>query len=288
MEQYEACKLTLPPTADEVEVRRFEGKPKYQQDYVNETQKGYPYVPNDSEDLKRQLAHYYTLISVIDAQIGRIMDWLKAAGIEEETIVVYHADHGDFAGEHGLMLKNLGIYEAIHRIPFILRYPGCHAGRESGMIESVDLFPTLCALAGLPLPAGLDGRCVAGVDAEFSKSVICEWDWGKAPQSRVIAVRLEKYRFVYYMEAADDGELYDLEQDPGEIHNLYDSSSMKQVREKMLQIALSHLLSGVRRLGIDHDRAIARLSPPGLTRRVFKHGVKWSSVCDSVMPSKSG
>jgi arylsulfatase A-like enzyme len=275
---YNPADLELPVSAQEIYEKEFQGKPLFQREWVQGRTGGYPYVPQDEADLRRQLAHYYTLISVIDEQIGRVLATLREQGIENDTIVVYHADHGDFAGEHGLMLKNLGIYEAIHRIPFILRYPGGPSGqRQNGMVESVDLFPTLCHLAGLNIPGGLDGKVIAGPDASFSDLIVCEWDWYSEPQSRVAAVRSQTHRLVYYRDAPEDGELYDLVNDPEEVNNLYSQPSVQPLREALTRHLLNHLLSAKRRLGTDHDLAVPQESP-SLTRRVFKLHEKWSTV----------
>ncbi|MGE9293608.1 MAG: sulfatase family protein, partial [Puniceicoccales bacterium] len=274
---YNPDELELPGNVNEIWEQHFAGKPAFQREYVENTMRGYPYVPSDVADLKRQLAAYYTLITIIDEQIGRVIAELDKQGIIDETIIVYHADHGDFAGEHGLMLKNMGIYEAIHRIPFILRYPGCQPGRQTGLVESVDLFPTLCALAGLPLPGTLDGKVIAGDNATSSNQVICEWDWGRSPQSRTAAVRTPTHRLVYYRDAPEDGELYHTAEDPEEVHNRYHDDAVRSVRDDLQQRLLNHLLSANRRLDIPHDQAVFHGSR-SISKRIQKHFEKWSEV----------
>ena len=181
---YCADELTLPASARDYFANQFAGKPEYQRAYVNggTEARGGPYRPHDEADLKRQLAHYYALISTIDAQIGRVFDWLKQTGEWENTIVCYHADHGDFAGEHGLMLKNLGVYESIHRIPFLWKWPACPAGQtRDELVESVDLAPTFCDLAGLLAPTEFEGRslrAVIGGEAAALDITVCEYDHG--------------------------------------------------------------------------------------------------------------
>lgn len=117
------------------------------------------------------MARHFTLITMIDAQIGRILTHLDRTGEREQTVIVYVADHGDFAGEHGLVLKNLGIYESIHRIPFLIAGPGVPVGEiRQAIVESVDLAPTLADLAGLDGWAPSDGHSLVPLlhDAERS------------------------------------------------------------------------------------------------------------------------
>ena len=178
--------LTLPENIADYFERKFADKPEFMREYVAASVEGYPYRPHDEADLRRQLAYYLTLVELIDEQIGRIVARLKKSGEWENTVVVYTADHGDFAGEHGLMLKNLGIYEPIHRIPLIVRWPDAPTSVCDAIVESVDFAPTLCAAVGLPPMPDTEGRDVRPV-AEGEESglehVVCEWDFvpeGKA------------------------------------------------------------------------------------------------------------
>jgi arylsulfatase A-like enzyme len=157
---YDPGQLSLPDNAGDFLERRLAGKPAFQQTYAATGERGgYPFRPRDAADLRVQLAGYYTLVTMIDREIGRIVAELEAAGELDDTLIIYVADHGDFAGEHGLMLKNLGIYEAIHRIPWIMAGPGLAAGKTSdALIESVDFYPTLAEAAGLPVPDAVEGR----------------------------------------------------------------------------------------------------------------------------------
>ena len=135
----------------------------------------------DEDELRRQLTHYYALVTIIDEEIGRVIEHLREQGELDDTVIVYVADHGDFAGDHGLMQKNFGIYESIHRVPFILAYPGCPAGREvAELVESVDLYPTLCGLMDLDVPEGIEGRSLVPViegEEPGKDAAICEWSW---------------------------------------------------------------------------------------------------------------
>ena len=117
--------------------------------------------PRTPERVRRELAGYYGMISNLDAGVGRILAALEASGRAEDTIVVYTADHGLAVGQHGLLGKQ-NLYEHSVRVPLLLRGPGIPAGRRSDALAySWDLFPTLCDLAGVTPPGGLDARSLA-------------------------------------------------------------------------------------------------------------------------------
>ena len=128
---YDPGAVTVPAKAGDT----FEGKSRRQQAAAR-GESMYPYRPRTDADLRRCIAHYYGLVTLIDEQIGRMLAELEAQGILDSTIIVYTADHGDFAGEHGLIWKNLGFYEAVHRIPLLLMHgplpEGVRPGDEAG------------------------------------------------------------------------------------------------------------------------------------------------------------
>ncbi|MFO8080455.1 MAG: sulfatase-like hydrolase/transferase, partial [Armatimonadota bacterium] len=232
------------------------------------------------EELKEALAYHFALITVIDMEMGRVLDHLEETGELENTIVVYCADHGDFAGDHGVYMKNVGIYESIHRIPFIISYPGSPEGevREDEIIESIDLFPTLCELADVPAPEGvLDGRSIVpeiegrGEGKPFS---ICEWDFPE-PQRRVNAIRTGRYRLTYYSHE-QGGELYDHATDPWEMHNVYNDPEYADTRLALLEQLFDQV--NMYRRKTDRDTDIARSADERLTpsRLIHKHFRKWS------------
>lgn len=102
---------------------------------------------------------YEACVSYVDAQVGRVLDSLRALGLEENTVVVVWGDHGFLLGEHAIWGKHC-LYENALRSPLIIRAPGLReAGASSAaLVETVDIFPTLADLCGLPTPGGLDGR----------------------------------------------------------------------------------------------------------------------------------
>jgi len=238
---YDPDAIALPDNAGDWFEHRLAGKPDSLRQLAG-SGSGMLFAPADEADLRRQLAFYYSLITRIDEQIGRVLDFVRQSGEYERTIVVFTADHGDFAGEHGLMNKNAGIYEAIHRIPLLLRYPGAPAGsRPRGIVESVDLYPTLCELCGVAVPERVEGSSLtaaAAGDRPGKPQTVCEWSTPHYSE-RVNAIRTERYRLVYYGQG--EGELYDYETDPGELRNRYADPAYAAIRLMLTERMFDHV-----------------------------------------------
>ena len=178
----------------------------------------------DPDRLRRIRALYYGLVSQMDEGVGQVLDELNALGLAEDTIIIFTSDHGDMLGDHGLSQKNVP-YEHSVRIPLIIRWPGrTKAGRVcSDTVGLTDILPTLVHGLGLdypvecgPLPgesllSAEGGSLMSGRDGYFI-------DYGYG-QSRWIALRTTKYKYVLWASGGRE-ELYDLEEDPTETHNL--------------------------------------------------------------------
>jgi arylsulfatase A-like enzyme len=279
-DEYKLTEIKLPSGSEDYLQRMFEGKPAFQQAYVRQPKGvGYPRRSKDADDLKLQMSRYFTLINMIDDAVGDMLASLEAKGLLDNTIVVYNTDHGDFAGEHGLVLKNLGIYESIHRIPWIMAGPGIPAGKvHDGMIESVDLYPTLAELAGIVPEEGLDG--VSRVDdfktGKGKDFVIAEFDFYSEPQTRVHAIRDRRFRLVVYDDAPADGELYDLTDDPGELNNRFNDPVLQKEKER-LSALISNYRKGSRRIHTPQDdMALWPMLKDTPTWRIHKEAGRWS------------
>lgn len=179
------------------------------------------------EETTRHLIHgYYAATSYMDAQLGLVLDALDGNGFAENTIIVFWGDHGWHLGDHGMWCKHTN-YEQAARIPVMLSAPGKAAGtKTAAFLETVDLYPTLAELAGLPAPEGLDGVSQVPVLADPTTSarghVLHVYPRGG---NLGRAIRDERYRFVEWKPAGADSstaelELYDYEADPLETKNL--------------------------------------------------------------------
>jgi iduronate 2-sulfatase len=182
------------------------------------------------EDTRRLIHGYYAATSYTDAQIGRVLDALDASGARNNTIVVLWGDHGWHLGDHGMWCKHTN-YEQATRIPLIISSPGCAAGQKSqALIETVDVYPTLCELAGLPAQDGLDGLSAAATlkspDVHTRESVIHVYPRGERLGR---AIRTNRFRMVEWKVPGTDAseaeyELYDYEKDPLEMANIAGSN----------------------------------------------------------------
>ncbi len=179
-----------------------------------------------SEEQKRHLIHgYYAATSYVDACVGRVLDALEAAGLADNTIIVVWGDHGYHLGDHGIWGKHTN-FELAARIPFMVALPGKAGAVSSALVETVDIYPTLAALAGLPAPKGLDGKSFASL---FDNPTSPHRDHVTHvyPRRELLgrAVRDDRYRLVEWNKigAASDHavlELYDYQTDPLENTNL--------------------------------------------------------------------
>jgi arylsulfatase A-like enzyme len=114
--------------------------------------------------IREAMQGYYGAITGVDEQFGRLLKALEENGQAEDTIVVYTSDHGDMMGSHGRMGKQVPFEESV-RVPFLIRYPGVtrKGGASDALFSAVDIYPTLCGLAGIPVPQRCSGRDLSGV-----------------------------------------------------------------------------------------------------------------------------
>lgn len=276
---YDPENIVLPDNAFDFLENRLAGKPTFMREII-ESGREYPLATTDRQRLKRCLASYFALISVIDGEIGRVLDWLEKTGELENTVIVYTADHGDFAGEHGLFHKNLGIYDSIHRIPFLLSWPGGPQGKVCDeLIEAVDLFPTLSDLCRVPLPEICEGESVAPVatgQAPGKDAAFCEWDCPDLNR-RVGAIRTRRYRLVFY-GGPEGGELYDHQSDPGETRNVYNDPDYAATRQNLTDRLLAFTMGYATRLSIADDRKKREEHRYAPTPLLHKHKRYWSDL----------
>lgn len=189
---------------------------------------------------KLLVAAYYAMIELLDDQIGRILEALERTGQRENTLILFHSDHGELLGDHGIMLKGPHFYECSVRVPLILSWPGrFRAGlRADALVELTDLVPTLLDALGEETPARVQGRSLfpictgAAEPTRHRDHVYCEY-YNAMPghdhSAHGTMLREERYKVVVY-HGVDEGELYDLESDPDEFHNLWDDPEYAGLR----------------------------------------------------------
>ncbi len=188
-----------------------------------------PKVGPVDDAMARHLIHgYYAATSFMDAQLGRVLDALDETKLAANTIIVLWGDHGWHLGDHGLWCKHTNFEQAAH-IPLIVIAPGVTpaGARSRSLVETVDLYPTLCELAGLPAPQGLDGASFAAA-LKAPKAATKDAVFHVFPREGGLlgrAVRTAQYRLVEWKKFGEPAEsavceLYDYESDPEETRNL--------------------------------------------------------------------
>lgn len=188
-----------------------------------------------SDEQAQTLKHgYYACVSYMDAQLGRVLDELDRLGLRERTVVVLWGDHGWKLGEHGEWCKHTN-FENDTRAPLICAAPGQKsAGRHSAaLVEFVDIYPTLCELAGLPSPTHLEGTSFAPLldapDRPWKRAAFSQYPRGRGVMG--YSMRTDRYRFTRWMNREGEEiarELYDHQSDPQENVNLADRSDTAQ------------------------------------------------------------
>lgn len=193
---------------------------------------------HDEAELKKDVAVYYGMVSLMDKYIGKILNKLDELKLAEDTLVIFTTDHGHFFGQHGLIAKGPFMYDDLIRVPFIVRYPGrVPGGRVSAAMQSlVDFVPTILDYCGIKEPDGLSGvsqRSVWNGEAEQVRShIICEHNHERGSVDLRTYVD-ERYKLTLYL-GMDCGDLYDLQNDPDEVHNLWPEPEYKNLKAELM------------------------------------------------------
>ncbi len=190
---------------------------------------------------QRYLQDYLATISAVDESVGRILTYLDESGLADDTLVVYTSDQGFYLGEHGWFDKRF-MYEESLRTPMLIRWPG-HIERGSAstaMVMNIDYAPTFLELAGLDVPAEIQGHSLADVMRDETPD-----DWRDSiyyhyyefPGFHMVkahyGVRNHRYKLIHFYDDIDAWEFFDLEKDPDELHNLIDDPAYEDHIEAM-------------------------------------------------------
>ena len=192
-------------------------------------------IPRVPAEMRQHLADYYAAISNFDHELGRILETLQSRGLAENTVVIYSSDQGlAVGGRHGLMGKQ-NLYEHV-KPPLIFAGPGIPHGKSGALVYLFDLFPTLCDLAGIKTPDAVEGRSLLPV-IRGKQPRVREWLLGAYRDSQRM-IRDERWKLLAYdAGGARNVQLFDLETDPDETHNLAadpQSAAQRSRLEKLL------------------------------------------------------
>ena len=235
-----------------------EGAPRYAAQFGGEL-RAYKNIPKTGplpDALQRELIHgYHAAISYTDAQIGRVLTALEEAGLSKNTIIILWGDHGWHLGDHGMWCKHTN-YEQATRIPLIVVAPDINAAgtQTNALVETVDIYPTLCELAGLPVPQKLDGTSFVPVlrnPASHTKDAVIHVYPRNPRMGR--AIRTARYRLVEWKQPGAPPECAELE--------LYDYKS-DSLETKNLAASQPDVVAVLKKVLATHPEAKAQIRTP--------------------------
>src|SRR5690606_32434470 len=185
---------------------------------------------------------YYAMVSYVDAQVGRLLDALHAMDLDDSTVVVFTSDHGDMLGERGLWYKWVHFDPAV-RIPLLISAPGRdQPAVRHDLVSLVDIFPTILALAGVQVPDdavhSLDGRSLAdglGSSQSDPAGLVYGEMNGEGAHAPCLMVREGWWKLI--VAEADPPQLYHLQQDPHELHNLAGTPDVREIEQRLHELA---------------------------------------------------
>lgn len=204
---------------------------------------------------KRLQAAFWTTVEWVDAQIDRVVNELEASGQLDNTVVILHADHGMALGDHGLFSAGCRFYESDTHVPLVFSWPGHFKQglRAEGLVELIDLAPTLLDLAGLPVAERMNGQSLLPVltgqadGGHIKEGVRNEYYSSFDPGTNTIKgtygtmYRNERYKLCVY-HGHEVGELYDMQEDPNEFENLWDSPTHVDIKHRLIKASFDRCM----------------------------------------------
>ncbi len=279
----------LPPLAAGKEALKAKGKKFTMQRQLEEM--GYPQF---EKHIPRIRSNYYGMMRLIDDQMKRLVDYLKENNLYENTVLLFVADHGDYTGEYGLIKKGAGLPDCLARIPMLWHGPGIVKNKQAhdAHVSNIDIMPTICSMVGYPLPDGVIGRSLwpllTGKDypkAEFA-SVVGQHGFGGRDYTRIDQIspykdgcltkgeigfdelnsysqsgilrllRKDNWKLIYNMQG--NGRMYNLAEDPAEVHDLFHDEKYKDKKTELVADMLAWELRSQDPLPLPRRRYIYR------------------------------
>jgi arylsulfatase A-like enzyme len=191
--------------------------------------------------LNRYLTDYLRTIQSVDRNTGRLMDYIDASGLKDNTFVVYTSDQGFYLGEHGWFDKRF-MYEESFRTPLMMRLPAGYTamGDIEEMVQNIDLAPTFLEMAGADPPEEMQGVSMVpllkGIKPGKWRDALY-YQYYEFPAEHAVrkhyGIRTGRYKLIHFYDDIDQWELYDLSTDPHEMHNLIDDPGYASVEKKL-------------------------------------------------------
>ncbi len=255
--------------------------------------------PEIEPRILRARSNYHGMLRLIDDQFRRLIEGLRDRGLEEDTIVIFLSDHGDFSGEYGLIRKGPDLPELLTRIPMLWRGPGIAAQgrRTEGFASIVDILPTVCDLLGVEIPFGCQGKSLLPLlqdrplppgefDTAYAESGFggLYWDnrdaltlWEEGATSKEMDrfdclnswTQCGQVRALWsgdwhiQLDMLGRGCLYNLAEDGCELHNLWDAPEAAEVKARLLCALAAAMMRAADPLPPPHHRYRVKVPPKG-------------------------
>ena len=245
LDLYDGVPIPKPSTFDD-DLKGYPGKPRAfaeADDRIGIYSEHSDTAQNCARTLEELTKDYYAGIVAADENMGKIFRALTEIGQLDDTVIVFSSDHGFFLGEWGKYDKRF-MHEPSIRVPMLVRYPRIvRAGSaKEEMSLNLDIAPTFLELAGVKVPQQMQGSSLVPLLQEKPPG---EWrkDWlyeyyeypGAHKVRKHRGVRTERYKLIHYYEAPEEFELYDLREDPGELHNLYGEPAHEHLTQELVR-----------------------------------------------------
>ncbi len=229
---YDPDDISLPKAPEDA---LLNSKPYKRQLYMKTRGK----LARNDKVLKSALAIYYSMVTLMDRNAGKLVQALDHAGLRDNTVIIFLSDHGDFMGNYNCVGKGMSVDQSLVHVPLIINNPARFSPRSvNALAESIDVFPTIAELTGAECPRGVQGTSLLApaLDREHCprQFAFTEEFYGNGPH--FFAVRNDKYKYI--LSSGGNEELYDLENDPWEWNDLSavpgKSNTLKELNRAML------------------------------------------------------
>lgn len=269
--EYAKLDVTLPASSADTPENN-EGKPLWVQNQRNSWH-GVDFPYHTDEDFHDYVRRYFETLSSVDDSLGRILTYLHKNDLDKNTMVVFYSDNGYLFGDHGLIDKR-NAYEPSVRVPMLVYAPGHVPANETveSVVRNLDLAPTFLDVAGVPEPSQMEGTSflplVTGEqsDAEWKSSdFVYEyyWEWSFPQTPTTFAIERDRVKYIQYHGVWDIEELYDLKDDPEEMHNLVNDPAYLDTKIELRQALYKQLATDKGR----HDIPYGERNSEGLAWR---------------------
>jgi len=190
---------------------------------------------------QRYMQDYLACIAAVDKSVGEVLDYLKKTGLDKNTVVMYASDQGFYLGEHGWFDKRW-MFEQSYRTPLLIQWPGViePGSVNNDMVSNLDLAETFLDLAGVAVPADMQGRSMVPIlkgktPGNWRKEHY--YHYYEYPGSHMVkrhyGMSTERYKLMHYYYDIDEWEMYDLKADPDEMKNVYNDPEYSSVKKKL-------------------------------------------------------